>query len=167
MTLQKTTRMLMCFKRWANGITFATVASVPESESLKLRTSRFGSMVNTLNHVYVVDDIFRAHLEGRSHSYQARNTETHPPLAELRAAQVEMDAWYVAYTEGLSDAALDEIVVFEFVGGGAGSMTRSEILMHIVNHGNYHRGFVGDMLYQAGTPPTATDLPVFLRDAHG
>ena len=46
-------------------------------------------------------------------------------------------------------------------------MSRTDIFMHIVNHGNYHRGFVGDMLYQAGTTPPATDYPVFLRETGG
>lgn len=43
-------------------------------------------------------------------------------------------------------------------------MTCNEMILHVVNHGTYHRGFVGDMMYQAGVTPSATDLPVFLRD---
>ncbi|MBL4639833.1 MAG: DinB family protein [Kordiimonadaceae bacterium] len=164
MSLLDTCQMLMRFKRWSNAITYKTVAALPESESLKIRQTRFGSMVNTLNHVYVVDDIFRAHLLGQTHSYTARNTDTHPPVTVLWAKVQKMDDWYVAYTESLTDAALAEGVTFEFVGGGDGAMTRNEILQHIVNHGNYHRGFVGDMLYQANVTPPATDLPVFLRD---
>ena len=65
---------------------------------------------------------------------------------------------------GLNDLELAEEIAFEFVGGGAGRMTRADILFHIVNHATYHRGFVGDMLYQAGITPRATDLPVYIRD---
>jgi uncharacterized damage-inducible protein DinB len=43
-------------------------------------------------------------------------------------------------------------------------MTRGEILLHIVNHTSYHRGFVGDMMYQIPVRAPTTDLPVFLRD---
>jgi uncharacterized damage-inducible protein DinB len=43
-------------------------------------------------------------------------------------------------------------------------MTRGEIILHLVNHATYHRGFVGDMLNQAGVVPRATDLSVFVRD---
>jgi uncharacterized damage-inducible protein DinB len=39
------------------------------------------------------------------------------------------------------------------------------MVLHVVNHGTYHRGLVADMMYQAGVTPEATDLPVFLRDA--
>lgn len=167
MSLVETTQKLLRFKRWQNRITFKTVMDLPESESLKVRETRFGTMVSTLNHVYVVDDIFKAHLSGAKHSYTARNTETHPPLVELWEAQQVMDDWYVDYAAGLTAEQLYEIVHFTFVGGGEGAMSRADILMHIVNHGNYHRGFVGDMFYQAGVTPPATDYPVFLRDAAG
>jgi uncharacterized damage-inducible protein DinB len=169
MTLKQTAAQMMRFKRWANRITFKTVMALPGGESLKPRASRFGSMVHTLNHVFVVDDIFRAHLEGRAHGYTARNTETPPPLADLWSKQQEMDDWWVDFAEGLSEEALAEVIEFDFVGSKpgdkCGAMSRTDIIMHIVNHGNYHRGFVGDMFYQAGVTPPATDYPVFLRDA--
>jgi len=44
-------------------------------------------------------------------------------------------------------------------------MTRGEILLHIVNHTTYHRGFVADLFYQVrGARPPTTDLPVYLRE---
>ncbi len=169
MTLSETASRMMRFKRWANAITFNTVLALPEAEALMQRATRFGSMLHTLNHVFVVDHIFRAHLEGRNHGYTARNTATPPLLVDLWAKQQEMDEWWVVMAEGLSEVELGEIVEFDFVGSKPddvrGAMSRLDIIMHIVNHGNYHRGFVGDMLYQAGVTPPATDLPVFLRDA--
>ncbi len=159
-------RMLMRYKAWANGITFSTVLALPDSEATRRRPTRFGNMVHTLNHVFVIDDIFRAHLEGRSHGYTARNTDHPPPLAELWPAVQAMDRWYVAFADGLSEPALRRLVRFTFVDGGPGAMTCEDILLHIVNHGTYHRGFVGDMLYQVPVFPPATDLPVFLRDVH-
>ncbi len=44
-------------------------------------------------------------------------------------------------------------------------MTRGDMLLHVVNHKTYHRGYVADRLYQAGSRPPVMDLPVFLRDA--
>ena len=51
-----------------------------------------------------------------------------------------------------------------FVGGGEGTMTCAEILMHLVNHTTYHRGYIADMLYQVPANPPTTDLTVFIRD---
>jgi uncharacterized damage-inducible protein DinB len=122
-------------------------------------------MAHTLNHIYVIDRVFQAHLQGREHGYKARNTETHPPVAELWQRQREIDAWFVGWSDTLTEAALAEKVSFDFIGGGRGSMTRGEILLHVVNHTTYHRGFVADFFYQVPARPPATDLTVFLRDA--
>jgi uncharacterized damage-inducible protein DinB len=157
-------RTLTRYNAWANRLIFDAVAALPPGEAEKPRQSLFKNMVHMLNHNYVIDRIFQAHLEGRTHGYTARNTPDHPPLAELWRAQQEIDAWYVARYDAMSEAVLDETVRFTFVGGGEGAMTRAEILLHLVNHTSYHRGFVAQMFYQVPARPPTTDLPVFLRD---
>src|SRR5687768_13110384 len=162
----RTARMLTRYNRWANELMLDAVAKLPPGEATKQRTTLFKSIVHTLNHNYVIDAIFQAHLEGREHGYTARNTPEQPTLEELRSAQRGMDDWWIAWSDGLSDAALDETVNFTFVGGGPGAMTRGQILLHIVNHTSYHRGFAADLFYQVPARPPTTDLPVFLRDAY-
>ena len=164
MTTLRTARMLTRYKAWADDLIFEAAARLPEGEATKVRPTLFKSIVHTLNHTCVIDKIFQAHLEGREHGYAARNTPEPPPLEDLRRAQEAIDAWYVAWADRLTPATLDEVVRFTFVGGGDGAMTRGEILLHIVNHTTYHRGFVADMFYQVPARPPTTDLPVFLRD---
>lgn len=156
--------MMVRYKAWASALAFGTLSALPLLEITRRRETHFGSIASTLRHIYVVDDIFRAHLQGRPHGYRTRNTEEIPDLDEQQHNSEEMGAWYIEYTASLDSQALHELVSFEFVGGGAGSMTRLEILLHIVNHGTYHHGFVSDMMYQIPAQPPANDLPVFLRD---
>lgn len=158
--------MLARYNAWANKLIFEAVAGLPAGEATKQRQTLFKNMVHTLNHNYVIDRIFQAHLEGRPHGYGARNTPDHPPLDELWRAQQDLDAWYVAWSDRATPAELDEPVSFTFVGGGEGRMTRLQILMHLVNHTSYHRGFVADLFYQVPARPPITDLTVYLRDAH-
>lgn len=158
-------RVLTRYNAWANKLIFEAVAGLPAGEAVKPRQSLFKNMVHMLNHNYVIDRIFRAHLEGCEHGYTARNTPDHPPLEELRRAQQEIDDWYIEKYDTMSDAALNGVLRFTFVGGGDGAMTRGEILLHVVNHTSYHRGFVAQMFYQVPARPPTTDLPVFLRDA--
>ena len=157
--------MLSRYNAWANRLIFEAVAALPAGEAEKPRQSLFRNMVHMLNHNYVIDRIFQAHLQGREHGYTARNTPDHPPLAELWRAQQEIDTWYIAWSDDLTPAAGDEKVRFTYVGGGQGAMTRGEILLHIVNHTSYHRGFVADLFFQVPARPPTTDLTVYLRDA--
>ena len=159
-----TARMLTRYNAWANKIMFDAVTALPEGEATKPRQSLFKNMVHTLNHNYVIDLIWKAHLEGRDHGFTARNTPGHPPLADLWRAQQELDSWYIAWSDALSDGALGEKVNFTLIGGNKGVMTRGEILLHVVNHTSYHRGFVADLLFQVPARAPTTDLPVFLRE---
>ncbi|MEO8716683.1 MAG: DinB family protein [Burkholderiales bacterium] len=158
-------RMLARYTAWANERLFEALLQLPEGAAAARRATVFGSMVHTLNHACVVDRIWQAHLQRRDHGYKARNTETHPPLAELRRDQRALDEWYIGYADRLTAKLHDEVVEFKFVDGGAGAMTRGDILLHVVNHKTYHRGVVADLMYQVPARPPIMDLPVFLRDA--
>jgi uncharacterized damage-inducible protein DinB len=164
MTTVRTARMLTRYNAWANSRVFDAVARLPEGEATKPRQSLFKNIVHTLNHNYIIDRIFQAHLEGRAHGFTARNTPDHPPLPELWRAQQALDEWYVAWSDATTDTALDEKVTFTFVDGGPGAMKRGDMLLHVVNHTSYHRGFIADLFYQVPVRPPVTDLPVFLRD---
>jgi uncharacterized damage-inducible protein DinB len=167
MVTSQTARMLTRYNAWANKLIFDAVAALPAGEATKARQSLFKNMVHTLNHNYIIDLIWQAHLEGREHGFTARNTPSHPPLDELWHSQHAVDGWYIAWSDKQSDAALDEKVSFTLIGGNQGVMTRGEILLHIVTHTGYHRGFVADLFYQVPARPPTTDLPVFLRERNG
>jgi uncharacterized damage-inducible protein DinB len=154
---------LMRYKAWANELVFDAAAKLPEAELTAPRKIVFGNMLRTLNHVYAMEEVWRAHLEGRSHGYTTRNPDACPSLAELRQAQRAMDAWWVDYAVSLPESKQEEVVSFRFIGGGPGAMARRDILLHVANHATYHRGNVASMMYQANTPPPTTDLPVFLK----
>ncbi len=164
MNLPEKLLTLTKYKAWTNQLTFSTVSNLPDGEATKPRQTRFGNMVHTLNHVYVIDDIFKSHLLAIPHKYTARNTDTHPPVSVLWEKQKEMDQWYIDYVQHLSEDKFSEIVEFEFVDGGEGAMSRADIILHVVNHGTYHRGLISDMMYQVPTTIPTNDFTVYLRD---
>ena len=167
MTTPRTARTLTRYNAWANEMIFAAVAKLPPGAAEKPRPGLFKNMQHMLNHNFVIDDIFKHHLEGQAHAYTGRNTADYPPLGQLLAMQRKIDAWYIAWSDGITPAQLEEVVKFTFVGGGDGALSRGDILLHIVTHTSYHRGFVAEMMYAvpgSDKPPT-TDLPVYLRDA--
>ena len=165
MPVLRNIRMLTRYSAWANQRLFVALTGLAEDDVTAPRSEGAGSMIKALNHSYVVDQIWQEHLLGKAHGFSARNTDTLPSLSELQAAQHQIDDWYVAYADKLSEKAYAEVVDFEFIGGGLGAMSRGDMLLHIVNHKTYHRGFVAQMLYQISQRPPVMDLPVFLRDA--
>jgi uncharacterized damage-inducible protein DinB len=157
-------KMLSRYSAWANDRLHESLAELPGHELLKPHPIVFGNILRTLNHVYVMDLVWQAHLQGTRHNFATRNPEEPPPFAELRVAQNEIDRWYIEYSDEIQESSCDEIVNFSFIGGGSGSMSRGEILFHVINHTTYHRGHIGCMIYQLAAEPATTDLPVFLRE---
>jgi uncharacterized damage-inducible protein DinB len=117
----------------------------------------------TLNHIYVVDRIFRAHLAGEPHGYTATNTRETPALNELWFQVGETDAWFEQYVATVTSEALAESIAFRFTDGDTGRMTREEMLAHVITHGAYHRGNVGQVLKGISVAPPRDLLTKFLH----
>src|SRR5438094_459583 len=132
-----TLKSLLAYKAWANSELFALLQTLAPSHAEQLHTC-----LRTLNHIYVVDRIFRAHLGGEPRPFQATNTKETPSLEQLRSDVEATDAWYANYVSTVSESALAETVSFTFTDGDAGRMSRQEILLHVITHGGYHRGNV-------------------------
>jgi uncharacterized damage-inducible protein DinB len=150
------------YKSWADNLTLTAVAALPPGEAARERPTLFKSIIGTLNHSYAVDLIWQAHLEGRAHGFTARNVVPYPELEALTAAQRRVNEWLLAWSAAQSAASLREAVSFRLVSGEQGTMTRREILLHIVNHATYHRGWVSDLFFQVPAKPPTTDWNVFL-----
>lgn len=150
---------LFKYKAWANEELFTELEKLePVAHQAERHTA-----IRLLNHIYVVDRIFAAHLSGTGHGYTATNTPQTPTLDELRNAVTESDRWYVAYVEKLAPELLSERLSFTFTDGANGLMSREEMLAHVVTHGGYHRGAVGRIMAQVPVPPPRDIFTVFLH----
>lgn len=143
-----TLNSLFAYKAWANSELFARLATLPPEHAEQRHTC-----IRTLNHIYVVDRVFRAHLSGEPRPFDATNTKDTPSLDQLRGDVEATDAWYVQYVGQLAEPALSEALSFTFTDGDAGRMTREEILLHVSMHGGYHRGNVGQVLKSISIAP--------------
>lgn len=158
-------RMLMRYTAWANQRLYTTLSGVDEALLAQPRPGRPAGALGVLGHIYVVGRIWKGHLTGEAHGFTTRSLEPVPPLAELQQLQATLDQWYLTFATGLPVSQRGAPIDFRFVDGGAGRMTAEEMLLHVANHGTYHRGYIADMLYEAGLKPPTMDLPVFVRDA--
>ena len=156
--------MLTRYKAWADERLYAALDGVSDEELRTKRPTILGTLLSALNHSYAMDLVWQAHLENREHGFKTRRPELFSNVTELGQAQREIDDWYIEYASSLDPVAGKSVVDFEFIDGGEGSMTRNEILLHVVTHSNYHRGHVTDMMCQIPIGPPVTDMPVFIRE---
>lgn len=160
---------LLRYHAWAHEELFGTLHRLDTQQ----HAAELQAALRILNHIYVVQRIFAAHLHGITHPYTATNTVDTPSLQVLQAALQASDRWYLDHAATLSAEQLAEHLAFTFVDGDRGSMSRAEILAHIVTHGGYHRGAVGRILAQLQLAPPRDIYTRFLhqeqpqrREAH-
>ena len=165
MSAVRNIRMLTRYNKWANNMLLDAIATLPPDEVTKKRAAAFGGMSFALAHVAIVDQIWQAHLLGKDHGFKSRTTESPDSLSALTEKLNETGDWYIQYADSMTEPLLNEKLSFLFVDGGAGEMTRGDILIHVCNHKAFHRGHIGDMFYQSGFRPPSIDLPVYIRDA--
>jgi uncharacterized damage-inducible protein DinB len=153
-------RSLFTYKAWANTELFAALDKLPA-----VHTEQLHICIRTLNHIYVVDRLFRARLAGEPAPFHATNTKETPALSQLRADVEATDAWYVAYVSGLAESAPSQVLSFTFADGDSGQMSVEEILLHVTTHGAYHRGNVGQVLKSIDIAPPRDLFTKFLHQA--
>jgi uncharacterized damage-inducible protein DinB len=155
-----TLRSLFGYKSWADRELFAMLADLPSQHGEHLHTC-----IRTLNHIHVVDRIFKAHLAGEPRPFDSTNTIGTPTLAHLQSEVVAVDTWYEQYVANLSATVLAEVVEFQFTDGDSGRMSREEILLHVITHGGYHRGNVGQVLRSLSIAPPRDLYTKFLHQS--
>lgn len=147
------------YKAWANAelidaLTLVNSRQYPEP---------WRTAIRLLKHTFVVDRIFAAHLTGEDPPFAGTNTPETPALEELGQNIRESDQWYVDYASHADTDSLKEHISFTFTDRDKGSMTREEVLTHIIVHGAYHRGNVGMLLSSCGVDRPSDTYTRFLH----
>jgi uncharacterized damage-inducible protein DinB len=161
-----TPHLLAEFNAWANARLHAAAASLPAAEVAMDRGAFFGSILGTLNHIYLVDLLYRDRLEGRQSTFKGLDDILHADMAGLTTAQAEIDTHYVAYAAPLTDADLVAPVVFVTLMDQAEEwrVPLSVYLSNLSQHQVHHRGQAYALLNQAGVDVPSIGFIEFCMD---
>lgn len=143
------------FNEWANARLHAACATLPPEALCTDRGAFFDSILGTLNHILLVDLLYRERLEGRSGEFESLAQILHAELPALSAAQAASDAYYVSITEGLDEGKLAEPVGFHTLLDKPEywEVSRGIYFSNLYQHQVHHRGQAHNMLSQAGLEP--------------
>jgi uncharacterized damage-inducible protein DinB len=141
-------RQHLDYMKWADEVALEAVArQMPES-------------LRTLQHIYLAEQVWLARVRGN-------------PLARVDLADAPGDVaallglWPGLHEEwlALADSTGDwgASVHYRMNSGVEGDSPLWQIVLHVANHGSYHRGQVSAILRAAGYTPAATDLMLYYR----
>ena len=161
-----TPHLLAEFNAWANARLHRAAASLPAAEVARDRGAFFGSILGTLNHVYLVDLLYRDRLEGQQSTFKGLDDILHADMAGLTTAQAEIDDYYLAQTRSLTEADLDQAVAFTTLMDQAEEW-RVPLRVYLANlsqHQVHHRGQAYALLNQAGVDVPSIGFIEFCMD---
>lgn len=153
------------YNSWANRHLYEATASLSdEAVHLSRPAAYFGSLLGTLNHLLLVDQLWFDRVEGRPGRHAQLDAILHESFDELRAAREREDAAIEAYVAALTEAALAADLTYNTITGGQMRNPLHQVLSHVFNHQTHHRGQAHALLKDAGLMPPPLDLLYFLRD---
>ncbi len=156
--------LLVDYHYWARDRMLDAVAALPHAEYVKARGNSFGSIRETVVHLYSAEWIWLERWHGHFPA-TALDPDRFPDIAVVREAWAALEKDVRAYVVGLDSVRVDERVRYRNLKGVEAESSRWTMLQHVVNHASYHRGQVTTMLRQAGgAAPASQDLITFYRD---
>ena len=152
--------------RLANHRLHAAMAALSREEFHAPRTSFFPGLAKTLNHILAVDVYYLAALHREADMVaQWRALKPCDTLDELAAAQARADQRFVALTDGLSPAQLDEVIALDR-DDHVQRERCGHVIAHLLNHQVHHRGQAHAMLAGSAVKPPQLDEFLMPREAH-
>lgn len=147
------------YKQWSDQRMLDAVQQINQIEFAE----QYAFICQQLNHMIIVEDLFRARLLQQHQPHPKTNSAIVPLFEQLAPRLIQSDQDYLLYIKNTSPSQFDQPIHFTFTDQKKGSMQIQEILFHIINHGSYHRGSIARALDQAGMVHPADSYTMFLH----
>jgi uncharacterized damage-inducible protein DinB len=150
------------FMKWADEIMLAALSQAPPDRIGQDLGSSFQSLFGTLNHIYLAELVWLKRVQGQQDARIADLESPADPSA-LGQAWPEVHKNWIDWSRSLSSEDWQKPLIFRNMQGAESQLPLWQTVMHLVNHGSYHRGQVATMLRQSDIKPPGTDLITFYR----
>lgn len=153
-------RELYNYNFWARDQQLAACAALSEEQLARPLGSSFGSLRDTLAHLLGADWVWLQRFHGQS-------PRSFPWANEIQALEAIRGRWQSieedmrAYLAVLMPEALATPLTYQNFKGETWTYPLWQCLVHLVNHGTYHRGQVTMALRQLGSTPPGIDFLVY------
>ena len=146
------------YKRWADERTLRAIEKIDSD----LFPDAHAFALQQINHMVIVEELFKSRLVFASPPHQNTNTDVVPNFEELEGRLRKSADWFEGYVSQLENG--NDQIAFVFTDGKRGSLSVEEILFHIVNHGSYHRGNIAHALDLASVPHPIDGYGIYIHE---
>jgi len=148
--------------KWADEMFLAALLLLPTAQLDRDFGGSFKSMFGTLNHIYLAELVWFKRMQG-ARDARISNLVSPASPAALGDTWPGLHGQWIEWAAALPGEAWPRPAAFRNNAGLEESLPLWQIVLHVTNHGSYHRGQLATMLRQAGMTPPGTDLVTFHR----
>jgi uncharacterized damage-inducible protein DinB len=162
MDLRHHFRLMSGWHVWAFERVYAVVDRVEETQYRKEAGLIFKSIHGTLNHMLLVEQLWRGRLTGELLRISSLADEVEPDRARLRERLLAHAALWGPMVQAMSDYEFNGDLTYRSMAGDAYTMPRVSIVHTMFTHGAHHRGQITTALTQWGYEAPVMDFPYYL-----
>lgn len=150
------------YHAWATAKTIESAKPLSQEELLRDMQTSHSSVWGTLVHIYQADTVWLKRFRGETNA-KLSEAEAVSDLPALQTAWQLVQGALISFAGSVESADWSRVLEYRFLSGKEARSPLYETLLHVVNHGTYHRGQMVTMLRQLGAEPIATDFITFVR----
>jgi len=150
---------LFLYKQWSDQRLLQAITQIDQVQYV----DDYDFARQQLNHMIIVEELFRARLEHTASLHTQTNTDLLPALEELEQRIKVSNQWFIEFVQQIQSDQLLEVIHFQFIDQKMGRLSVEEILFHMINHGTYHRGNIAHALHHAKVVHPADTYTVFIH----
>lgn len=151
---------LYAYNRWATARSLQAAEPLTPEQFQRDLGNSFSSVRDTLAHVLNAEWLWLRRWQGES-PVAGLSAAAYPSVASLRDGFTTVDQDRDAFLARVGDETLLSAFSYRDLQGVERRLPMIGTVIHVVNHGTYHRGQVTTLLRQLGATPVPTDLSRF------
>ncbi|MES2331244.1 MAG: DinB family protein [Bacteroidota bacterium] len=135
------------YEHWANERLFQVISPLTEEQQQQEIVSSFSSVHKTCLHIWDATAIWwqRVH---KVKEIVVPSLSFHPTMQEIEDGLLQQNKQWIDWVRSATDADISYVLPYKNMKGEAFEQEVKEILLHVNNHGSYHRGQLVTMLRQ-------------------
>jgi uncharacterized damage-inducible protein DinB len=161
--MKKLLSSFTAYEYWANQRLLEVVLNLSEEQQQREVESSFSSVYRTCLHVWDASTIWwqRVH---KAEQIVVPSLSFHPTITDVNNGLLAQNKQWIDWVNAATEETFETMLSYKTMKGDPFTQPVKDIILHLSNHGTYHRGQLVTQLRQvgAGNVP-ATDYILFAR----
>jgi uncharacterized damage-inducible protein DinB len=137
------------YEYWANERLLGVITGLSEEQQQQEIKSSFPSIFKTCLHIWDASSIWWQRLH-KHEQVLVPSLTFHPSMKDVSNGLLQQNTQWMQWVGDASKEDLDYILPYKNMKGDFFEQAVSEIVLHLNNHGTYHRGQLVTMLREVG-----------------